>query len=195
MSTATYEGDVYEDGQQYKDDKNLMVKFEMRAIKHEFRSTQEGRPVFVDIPYVSIIVPGSRDILVAEATEHYQQRFAQQWQNFLAREKQAESGTPLAEVPWLTKSQVAEMNAINIKTVEHLVNLPDTVAMKVMGYHELKRRAQRFLDAAAGEAPMLKMEAELKQRDSKIESMEQTMADMKAQLDAFTKAQKQPVKA
>jgi hypothetical protein len=182
MQTATFEGEVYEDGQQYRDDAKLMVRFEMRAVKHEFNSIKEGRPIFVDIPYIYVITPGSRDVMAAEATPDYQRRFKRQWDAFISREAAPESGTPLSEVTWLTKSQVAEMQAMNIKTVEHLVNLPDSLANGVMGYHQIKDRARRFLAAAAGEAPMLAMEAKLKERDLRLEEQAREIELMKAQI-------------
>src|SRR4030095_14232801 len=127
MATPVYEGEVYEDGQQFKDDDKLIVRFEMRAIKHKYETIQQGRPIYIDMPYSTVITPGSRDNLVTEATEHYQRRFAKQWAMFQLREKQQESGTPLDEIPWLTKSQIAELKAVNIFTVEHLVNMSDVL--------------------------------------------------------------------
>lgn len=178
MTTATFEGNIYEDGNQYKDDDKLAVKFEMRAIPLVKESEKEGRPMFKDIPYIYIITPGSRDIMATEATPEYQRRFKKQWENFLAREATPETGTPLAEVPWLSKSQVAEMNANNVRTVEQLANLPDNLSNGVMGYHMLKDRAKRYLEAAAGEAPMLQLEAKLKERDAKIEAQQAQIEEL-----------------
>lgn len=187
MPTETFDSDVYEDGQQFKDDKRLMVRFFMKAIKSEFRSEQEGRPIFVDIPYIEVITPGSRDTLVTEATAQYQHRFREQWENFKARTEPTLAGTPLNEVPWLTASQVAEMNALNIKTVEQLVNLPDVHAQKLMGSHDLRERAKRFLSAAAGAAETTKLEAELKRRDELIAEQGETLKDLQAQIAELKK--------
>lgn len=182
MPTATYDSDVYEDGQQFKDDKNLMVRFFMQPIKHEVKSQEEGRPIFIEIPYIEVITPGSRDNLVTEATENYQNRFRRQWENFKLRQENPLEGTILSEVPWLTVSQVAELNALNIKTVEQLVNLPDSLAQKVMGSHQLRQRAQRFLDAAKGEATNTKLEAQLAERDATIASQGQMLEKLQAQM-------------
>lgn len=183
MPTATYDSDVYEDGQQFKDDKNLMVRFFMQPIKHEVKSQEEGRPIFIEIPYIEVITPGSRDNLVTEATENYQNRFRRQWENFKLRQENPLEGTILSEVPWLTVSQVAELNALNIKTVEQLVNLPDSLAQKVMGSHQLRQRAQRFLDAAKGEATNTKLEAQLAERDATIASQGQMLKQLQAQME------------
>lgn len=183
MSTATYDSDVYEDGQQFKDDAKLMVKFHMEAIRDNFRSEQEGRAIFIEVPYITIITPGSKDNLVTEATEHYQNRFRRQWENFKARIEDPLSGTPLSEVPWMTVGQVAELNAMNVKTVEQLVDMPDNLAQRIMGAHQLRQRAQRFLDAAKGEAVHTQLEQKLQERDDKIREQGEQIKAMQAQLE------------
>lgn len=188
MSTQTFDGEVYEDGQQFKDDAKLVVMFQYLPVKDQVRSDQEGRPCFVDVEYITIIVPGSRDTLVTEVTDQYRNRFRKQYDNWKARIEDPASGTPLKELPWMTVSQVMEFAAMNVKTVEQLVNLPDSIAQKFMGFHQIKDRAKRFLEAAAGEAPSLKLEAELRSRDEKLKEQGELLAAMKSQLDALTAA-------
>lgn len=187
MSTAEYEHDVYEDGQQFKDDAKLMVRFFMKAIKHEANSKAENRPVFVEVPHIEVITPGSRDTLVTEATENYQMRFRRQWDNFTARQTAPLEGTPLAEVPWMTVGQVAELNAMNVKTVEQLVNMPDVLAQKVMGSYQLRDRAKRFLEAAADGAAASKLEAQLEERDATIASQGQMIKQLQEQMSKLIK--------
>lgn len=170
MPTPVFDGDVYEDGQQFKDDHKLLVRFYMRTIKHEFNTQREGRPIFVEVPYIEILTPGSRDTLVTEATEQYQQRFRKQWENFLARESAPMEGTPLSEVPWMSRSQVAELQALNVLTIEQLINLPDALSQRIMGFSQLKERVKRFLDASMGESVTGKLDmqiAELKELNAK----------------------------
>ena len=191
MGTAVYEGDVYEDGEQFKHDDKLRAIFFMRAIKHDFNSKIAGRNIYVDVPYVEILTPGSRDTLVTEATEHYQRRFPKQWAAFEARQEAPMEGTPLAEVPWLGRSQVAELNFMNVKTVEQLLNMPDNLGQGVMGFQQLKERAKRFMDAAAGEAVTAKLDAQIEAQNLQIEKLQKQIADMMAE----QKAQKAAVKA
>jgi uncharacterized protein YigA (DUF484 family) len=59
-------------------------------------------------------------------------------------------GTPLDQLPTITASQVLELRALKIETVEQLSNMPDnTVQLLGTGGQELKQRAIRFLDRAA----------------------------------------------
>jgi len=164
--TPTYEDQVYEDGQQFKDDAKLVVMFYPRPIKMEAASIEAGRPIFQDFDYIKIITPGSRDTLDTEVTDQYRRRFSVQYANYKARIAQTDVGTPL----------VMEFKGVNIKTVEQLVSLPDVLAQKFPGINDIMRRAQRFLDAAADAAPDLKLEAALKERDEQIAELNRKVA-------------------
>lgn len=188
--TPTFDDEVYEDGQQHKDDAKLVAFFYMRPVKHEAESIKQGRPIFVEIEYIKIITPGQKDNLETEATETYRQRFPKQYAQFKARTEQAVSGTPLAELPWMSIGTVAEYNALNVKTVEQLVNLPDAVASKFMGFHQDKQRAERFLDAANGVAADAKLEKALEERDAQIESLRKQVEELIKNQEAKQAGQK-----
>ena len=53
---------------------------------------------------------------------------------------------------------IAELHYSNITTVEQLANLSDANAQQYMGnFRKLRERAKNFLQAAAGEAPAIKL--------------------------------------
>jgi hypothetical protein len=173
----------FQDNQQSESDKRLLVVFYVETIRNESKSIEAGRPIFDEIDHIRILTPGSKDTFVTEVNQGYIERFPQQWARYKAKQEQHASGTLLSELPWMTRSQVAELNAVNCMTVEQLVGMQDSLASKFMGYHQLKQRAQSFLDAAAGAAPALKLQAELDKRDEQI-------AELQAQMKAMLAAQK-----
>lgn len=181
MSTPTFESDVYDSDNRYKDDDKLVAFFHIESIQNNFKSNEAGRPIFEDVPHITIITPGSRDKFVGKATEEYKRRFPKQWAQFLAKENVEENGTPLSAVTWLTRSQIAEFNAVQIRTVEQLANLSDTLSQKFMGIHQIRSRAKTFLDAAAGVAVEENLKKELAKRDEEIEQLK---AQMKELIDA-----------
>lgn len=183
--TPTYHDDIYEDGNMYIHDDKLIAFFHIEAVKNQTKSDEQGRLVCDDIEHITIITPGQRDTLVTEVTDHYRRRFSKRYEAWKARQEAPAEGTPLTEVPWLTKSQIAEFNWMHVKTVEQLVNLSDAVAQKFMDFHKIKARAQRFLDAAKEAAPDLKLEAELAKRDEEL-------AELKAQMATLIAAQPKP---
>lgn len=174
----------FEDNQQSDADKKLFVVFYRDAIQNHSKTVEAGRPIFDDVHMIRIHTPGSRDTLVSVADYGYQQRFARQWAQYEKGIEQTTSGTPLSAVPWLTGAQVAELLAVNIKSVEQLAGMADNVASKFMNHHELKRQAANFLEAAKGAAPMLKMQEELRSRDETISQMQETLKALQTQIDA-----------
>lgn len=171
---------TYENGNQFAGDDKLFVTFSTRAVKNEFKSNLEGRPIFYEEEYIRIIVPGSRDILESPLDDQYKRRFASRykaWKDAKGEEQKVE-GTILSEVTWLTKSMVAELNAMNIFTVEQLAAVPDNLAVSIMGNQQLRQRARNFVEAAKGEAPMLKLQQELEQRDLRIQSLERKIGEL-----------------
>jgi len=190
---SSYEGDkTYEDGRQYADDDKLRVRFEVHAVKNEYESNQQGRPIFFDQEYIQIVVPGSRDVSTFPLDEHYKRRFAKAYARWKA-EGGGElkiQGTILAELPWLSKSQIAELNYSNVHTVEQLAEMSDVNAMKFMGSYQLRERAKNFMLAAAGEAPALKLQAELEQRDNHIQVLERKIEELQAAFERMEQKRK-----
>jgi hypothetical protein len=191
FASGIYDEDkTYEDGKQYADDKNLLVRFEVRPVKNEFRSTKEGRAIYEDCEYISIITPGSRDILTTPLDEGYKRRFQERYDKWKKTHQDSNpAGTILSEVPWITRSLAAELNYCNIFTIEQLATMTDTDAtrMNLMGAHDLRARAKRFVEAAKGEAPMLQMEAELKARDSTIMTLQEQIKGLQTAVEKLQK--------
>lgn len=167
----------FEDQQQSEADKKLLVIFYREVEKNENKSLDAGRPIFDEIDVIKIISPGQRDSFVGLATPQYQERFAAQWARYKAGRDQGVSGTPLNMLPWMTMAQVAEFKAMNCHTIEQLVGMPDSISQRFMGHHQIKQRAQQYLDNAKDAAPGLKLQAELERRDEQI-------AELQVKLDA-----------
>jgi hypothetical protein len=185
MSTETLDFAMnFDDGQQNEADKKLLVIFYRDVQKNENKSTEQGRPIFDEIDVVKIISPGQRDSFVGDATEQYQQRFPQQWARYKAGREQGDgSGTPLNMLPWMSMSAVAEFKALNCHTIEQLVGMPDSVSQRFMGHHQIKQRAQAYLDAAKDSAPLLKLNAELQKRDEQLQQQNELISAMKERLE------------
>lgn len=185
MSTETLDFAMnFDDGQQNEADKKLLVIFYRDVQKNETKSTEQGRPIFDEIDVVKIISPGQRDSFVGDATEQYQQRFPQQWARYKAGREQGDgSGTPLNMLPWMSMSAVAEFKALNCHTIEQLVGMPDSVSQRFMGHHQIKQRAQAYLDAAKDSAPLLKLNAELQKRDEQLQQQNELIVAMKERLE------------
>ena len=157
--------------QQDPEDVKLYVQFYMGAVENPEKSAEAGHPVFDSIPFVKILVPGDRNTTIdTRAGEMYPRRFPRQWAAFKLNEDQSLTGFPLREWPAVTRGQAEEMAHLNIYTVEQLASLPDVYGAKLMGFQDLKRKAETFL-AAAKESAF-------------VERVSKENADLKLQLDA-----------
>ena len=175
---------TYEDGKQYADDDKLFVKFEVRPLHNKHLSDKEGRPIFQDEEYISIITPGSRDVFTTPLDDTYRRRFKKRYTDWKDNNTAAKiDGTLLSELPWLTKSQIAELNYSNVFTIEQLASLSDANAMQFMGNHKLRERAKLYLEQAKGDAPMLKLQSALEERDLRVQTLERKLEELTAALE------------
>jgi hypothetical protein len=167
-------------------DARLWVKFHMEAVLDDAASTAEGRPIFREEEFVTIMAPGDRDNIVVERVHAAtRQRFPTQYSKWKETGAEAIQGTPLAAWPAVTKAQVEELRYFGVRTVEELAAMSDANSGRFMGIKALQMKAQAFLAAAAGNAPVEKMRVELSKRDEQIESMQRTLQEQADKIEAL----------
>ncbi len=167
-------------------DDQLLVKFFWHPEKDEKASTEEGRPIFREVEYIQIQVPGQKDTIVQRpAFAEDKERFPRHWAAFQNKEEMPVSGTPLDQWPRISRAQVEELKYFNIHTVEQLAELSDTNAQNFRAIQNLKREAVAYVEEAKGNAPMVKMAEELEARDNEIDTLKKQMAEMAEDLKAM----------
>lgn len=175
-----------ESGQQSIHDKRLRVQFGMFPQIDQAATTAEGRPIYKEVEYITIMVPGERDIVHRSSWQKDYDRFPEQYAAFKNKLNQdVASGTPLKVLTWLTIGQVKELEFFNCYTVEQLANMPDSTAQKFLQINKLKQLAKDYLAHAKEQAPLVSMRAALDERDGQIAAMQKQMAAMSAKLDAL----------
>jgi hypothetical protein len=167
-------GDVTFDlARQQQDAAKLFVRFSIEAKRNERKSVEEGRPVFDDVEYIEILTPGDKgNSIHRPIREHDKQRFGAQYEAWKKGLTEPVSGTPLSEWPGVTRSQVEMLAFHNCRTVEHLAGLSLSNAQSIGPVQSLVQRARDYLEKAKGDAPLLKVRAELAERDNRIEALE-----------------------
>lgn len=173
-------------------DDQLLVRFFMRPLQNAAKSKEAGRPIYDEVPYVSIKQPGQKDSeVVAPARDRHKQRFPRHWQAFESRESQdAITGTPLEEWSGITRAVVEELKFFNIRTVEQLAGLSDANAQNIMGIQALKQRASDWLESSDSEAAALA----LRESNQKIEMLLAVVEEQNAKIAAL-EAQLAPTEA
>lgn len=168
-------------------DKRLLVIFSNYPHPNKDKSATEGRPIYDERVYVMIMVPGDKESIVHRpAWQRDFDRFPKQYAKFLSKQNQeCATGTPLKMVPWLTITQVKELEYFNCYTLEQLAEMPDSNAIKFMQLQKLKQQAKDFLRAAKEAAPLTALRAELDTKDSQLEAANRQIADLAKRLEAL----------
>lgn len=177
----------------------LVVFFHKKAKKNNFKSEQEGRPIFDDVIYIKKMVPGdSLSIIDRPMYESDKNEFPMQWAHFQNRQSddQMVSGTPLIEWPILTTAQAEELRGLKFYTVENIANASDTQLQRIgmlagMSPHTFRDKAKLFINKAKDIAEDTKREQELAnlreenakikaETDAKLAQMQEQMANILA---------------
>ena len=171
----------------YGDDTGVIVEFYNHAQLMEFESEKEGRPIYKDIPFISIDFPGDKTKRVCRpvkmeataTTPSDLQRFPRQWDAFKNQMEQVTTGTPITEWAPLSKSEALELKGMKINTVELLASLPDT-ALNFFGARELRNKAKNWLDTAKTGSISTQVMAELDQLKADNAVLRKQMSELNA---------------
>jgi hypothetical protein len=176
----------------------LLVRFEWHTEKNELASNEAGLPLFDKLLIAFIAAPGSMrseataiverirpngDVVRIDANYN---RFPAQVDAFKKGEAGADlTGTPLEELPGLDIAVRAAFRAMNITSVEALGAMSDQTGTGMMGFLKYRTLARAWLEQRQGQAPLLKMAADLEARDKRIKELEATNADILARVAAL----------
>jgi hypothetical protein len=166
-------------------DDTLFVKFENKPVLDKAETAKAGRPIFKEVPHISIRAAGSQSFVCRKATIADNNRFPRHLAAFNNKQEMPLIGTPLAEWPLITRTLVLELAALEVKTVEQLLAMSDQNSQNFMGINELKRKAKLFLEHAAGDAPLGQLQDDLDAANATIKSQATMMELMTARLDAL----------
>lgn len=168
------------------EENKALVEFLTDAVQNNFKSAQEGRPIFDDKTFIRIQTPGdTKTVIYRVATEQDKQRFPRAYEAFKRGEQVTMEGTPLEQWPQITKSQVRELKHLGILSVESLASVSDANIQRMgPGYMQLKTRAKQFLESASDDAERTAHARHAEQLQEKIELLEAQNKALQEQLVA-----------
>ena len=172
----------------------ILLDSEAQQVLNKYLDEQQQADLFIKGQTLSnLYAQGNQNnIIRRRVTSIDIERFPMLYERFKAGHADVLEGTPLSEVPWIGRSMVEELNYLHIRTLEQLANLDDAVCTRFVGYHELKRRAQAFVEKAQSDAPLLALEEENKNLKESMAALEQMV---KQQTEAMAKLQEQVEKS
>ncbi len=158
-------------------DDKLYVEFFRKPVMHPGKSREAGRAVYEEQDFVRVHVPGDKSSVIVKPMNDFNiARFRTKYEKWKTTQGDVVTGTPLSALPGMTPAKVEEYKYFKVMTVEHLADAPDNLGQKFMSFQGDKAKAKAFLQVAAGNAPIEKMNAELAKRDEEIETLKAQMA-------------------
>jgi len=169
-------------------DSKLAVIFYSKAVQNEFESEKQGRPIFKDMDFVKIFVPGDPTTVIDTfAREDHKKRFPMHWAHYQNKHggDSREIGTPLSQWPRLSQAQVEELRALKFFTVESIAGASDAQLQRIgmiagMAPYAFRDHAVRFLKVAEGDSATKEAEDRAKAAEDRAAKLE---ADLQAQKD------------
>lgn len=169
-----------------RSDNKAFVRFFIRPVKNNPLSLEAGRPIYSDMEYCEIIVPGNQtNRPIKRVDSIVKQRYAQQYAKWKAAGATEEflDGTHLTEVAWVTRSQVEELAYLRVRTLEQLAVVGDDVCGRVPGLYDLKKKAIAVVEKAESDAPLLQLQAQLDDLKNELEVKDQTITELASRIE------------
>jgi len=171
-------------------DSRLVVKFYSKPMQNDYQTAQQGRPIFEDVDFIRINVPGDNTLTVdTPAREDHKARFPLHWAHYknTKGDDQSNIGTPLSQWPILTASQAEELRALKFYTVESIATASDAQIQRIgmlagMAPYAFRERAMRYLKVAQDESAFVHQDEELKALKAENERIK---SDSEAKLTAM----------
>ena len=185
METLEYNHNDF-NAQQAEQDRTLLVKFFVAPLKNDEKSLAEGRPIFDDVDMIEIRVRGTKDNIVQRPVRPDDKvRFREAYRAHMDGNKAALTGTPLAQWPVMSTSQVEEMKYLGFTTVEQIADANDGVVASIPGLQGLKNKAKAFIEFSKGAAPIEQLSKEVADAKNENEVLKRQLAELATKFKAL----------
>jgi hypothetical protein len=160
------------------------VKFFYSYNENREKSLAAGRPIFDEIPSISIQWPG-QDETVRRIEPQDIAEYPEQYARFKAGSEPVTEGTPLAEWPLMAGSAMRELQYLGFKTVEQLAQATDEVKRKLGPLSKFVKLAKDWLDAAkSDQSEVVKLKQMLERETTRREQLEHKLELLMQRVEA-----------
>lgn len=160
------------------------IKFFFAYNENEEKSLREGRPIFDEIPSISIQWPGG-DETVRRIEPQDIQEYPELYARFKAGSEPVADGTPLAEWSLMTGSAMRELQYLGFKTVEQLANGSDEAKRKLGPLSKFVKLAQDWLAAAKSDQnEVVKLKQLLEKSETRQKALEEKLEILIQRIEA-----------
>lgn len=171
-------------GQPKKRYSGANVKFLNVYNENRDKSLKEGRPVFDEIPSISIQWPGM-DETVRRIEPRDIEEYPEKYAAFMRGNEPVESGTPLSEWPPMSGSAMRELQYIGFKTVEQLAEANDDVKRRLGPLAKFVKLAKEWLEASnSTQAEVVKLQNQLEREQARTAKLEEKLELLMQRVEA-----------
>ena len=176
------------------------VVFEQRPVEDRNATIEAGGIVMRDVDYVIVRQVGCKDTFEKEAIEwladidraaangsypaEWAKHFREKFNAYKAGQSEPELGLSVRQWPSLSKSQVENLLAAGVRTVEDVASMNEPTMQRVgMGSRELKSKAKTYLETREGNKAaerIAALEAALENAKTRNESLEARLAALES---------------
>lgn len=149
------------------------IEFVTRSIQNKSETIKQGRPVFEEKVHIRHYI-SRLNIFEREVKEEDFHKYAAQYEAFKNNKKQKEAGIPVGLLPAITKTEVDNLEACRVYTIERLASAPEIILSQIGGgARGLQQKAQAYLQQSSS------AEVELKTQRERIAELEKQLAEVK----------------
>jgi hypothetical protein len=149
------------------------VKFFNSYNENKQKSLEAGRPIYDEIPSISIQWPGG-DETVRRIEPQDIAEYPEKYAAFQAGNAPIESGTPLAEWPPMPGSTLRELQHLGFHTVEQLAAATDDVKRRLGPAGKFVQMAKDWLSASnSPQAEVVALKQQLEREQRRTEKLEE----------------------
>ena len=149
----------------FANDAQLLVKFSIHSELSQFKSKQQGMPIYDDVEIITIMNPGEKEPTIIAATEMHKRRFPKQYEAFKAGLDGDHGGTPLDLLFPSSPSTVKALKAFNVYSIQQLSVIDDSAAGQIPMGITLRDKAKAYLKNAGSGQNFHALEEQQKQID------------------------------
>jgi hypothetical protein len=163
----------------------LEVAGKFDEAKAEREKKLPDAPVFRKIEFITIPIPGTKDVIHRPVMAADKQRFRAQYEAFKNAQGEVVDGTPVEQLAEIKPSQVTDLKYVGVHTIEQLAKVPDaSPLMSMMGGVGLKNRAAEWVKKNRRASVITQTNEALKERDDQIAKLQEQVALLIASSEA-----------
>lgn len=164
------------------------VYFYDKEMPDGIKSKETGLAETKTVVFIKKFIPGDPTFNYDQpAREKDFDQFPQEFARYKAKATQQMTGTALKKWPKLSESQIQELHALNIYTLEQFLSVPDSAAHRIMGYSQLKKECAAFMDMSRDAMALTKQREETERRDKEIAELRAQIAELSARTEVKPK--------